>query len=106
MRENPAPFTKDIENANVDKVLLGVGLALIVTGVVLIPLPRPEFLVLTGGVIAAAVAAPLIRRRPNARSGADPGPLGVSSRRRACQTICQGTVGPRLSPTTDVPMYP
>ncbi len=46
------------------KVLLGVGVALIVVGVALIPLPGPGMLVLTGGVIVAAVAAVLLGKRP------------------------------------------
>ena len=46
------------------KVLLGVGLALIVAGAALIPLPGPGFLGLAGGVIVAAVSAVLLRKRP------------------------------------------
>ena len=46
------------------KVMLGVGVALIVVGVVLIPLPGPGLVVLTGGVIVAAVAGVLLRKGP------------------------------------------
>ena len=45
------------------KVLLGIGVALIVAGLVLIPLPGPGVIILTGGVIVAAVAAVLLRNR-------------------------------------------
>jgi hypothetical protein len=46
------------------KLLRGVGLALIVVGVALIPLPGPGFVVLTAGVIIAGVAAAVLRQRP------------------------------------------
>jgi hypothetical protein len=46
------------------KVVFGVGVALIVVGVVLIPLPGPGFVVLTAGVIVAAVAGVLLRKGP------------------------------------------
>ena len=45
-------------------VVFGVGVALIVVGVVLIPLPGPGFVVLTAGVIVAAVAGVLLRKGP------------------------------------------
>lgn len=45
------------------KVVLGVGLALVVVGLALIPLPGPGFVVLTGGVVVAAVAALMLRTR-------------------------------------------
>ena len=64
MRESPTSATETVEDVNVLKVLLGVGLSLIVVGVVLIPLPGPGFVVLTGGVIVTAVAAALLRKRP------------------------------------------
>lgn len=46
------------------KILLGVGVALIVVGAAFIPLPGPGLLVLTGGVIVAAIAAVLLRKHP------------------------------------------
>ena len=49
---------------SVMKVVLGVGVALIVVGVVLIPLPGPGLVVLTAGAIVAAVAAVLLRKGP------------------------------------------
>ncbi len=52
------------EDAQMLKLLLGVGVALILVGIVLIPLPGPGMLVLTGGVIVAAVAAVLLGKRP------------------------------------------
>ena len=52
------------------KALLGVGLALIAVGIALIPLPGPGFVVLSGGVIVAAVAAALLRSAPTGRSTA------------------------------------
>ena len=48
------------------KVVLAIGVALIVAGLVLIPLPGPRVIILTGGVIVAAVAAVLLR------NGSDP----------------------------------
>jgi hypothetical protein len=61
-------LTRDLEmvdeDVNVLKVLLSVGLALIVVGVALIPLPGPGSVVLSGGVIVAAVAAVMLRKRP------------------------------------------
>lgn len=62
MSESPAPTSETAEDTKVLKVLLGVGLALSVVGVALIPLPGPGFLVLIGGVIVAAVAALLLRK--------------------------------------------
>lgn len=47
------------------KVVLGVGVALIVVGGVLIPLPGPGLIILTAGVVVAAVAAILVRKGPN-----------------------------------------
>ena len=47
------------------KVLLGGGVALIVVGAALIPLPGPGMFVLTGGVIVVAIAAVLLRKRPD-----------------------------------------
>ena len=44
------------------KVVLGIGVALVVVGAVLIPLPGPGLIILTGGVIVAAVAAVLLRK--------------------------------------------
>ena len=49
---------------SVMKVVFGVGVALIVVGVVLIPLPGPGLVVLTAGAIVAAVAAVLLRKGP------------------------------------------
>jgi len=49
---------------SVMKAVLGVGVALIVVGVVLIPLPGRGLLVLTAGTIVAAVAAVLLRKGP------------------------------------------
>ena len=46
------------------KIVLGVGVALILVGVVLIPLPGLGLVVLTGGVIVAAIAAVLLRKGP------------------------------------------
>ena len=61
-------LTRDLEmvdeDVNVLKVLLSVGLALIVVGVALIPLPGPGSVVLSGGVIVADVAAVMLRKRP------------------------------------------
>ena len=48
------------------KVLLGIGVAIIVAGLVLIPLPGPGLIILAGGGIVAAVAAVLLR------NGSDP----------------------------------
>ena len=64
MRESLTPASGTGEDVNVLKVLLGVGLALIVVGLALIPLPGPGSVVLTSGVIVAAVAAVLVRKRP------------------------------------------
>lgn len=52
---------------SVMKVVLGVGLALIVAGVALIPLPGPGLLVLAAGVTITAVVVacrPTTGRRP------------------------------------------
>jgi GMP synthase PP-ATPase subunit len=46
------------------QVVLGVGVAMTVVGVVLIPLPGPGLVVLTTGAIVAAVAAVLQRKGP------------------------------------------
>ena len=46
------------------QVMLGVGLALIVAGVVLITVPGPGLVVLTAGVTVAAVAAVPLRKNP------------------------------------------
>ena len=59
-----SPVSETVEDVNVLKILLGVGLALSVLGVVLIPLPGPGFVVLTSGVIVAAIAAVLLRKGP------------------------------------------
>ena len=48
------------------KVVLGFGVAIVAAGLVLIPLPGPGVIILTGGVIVAAVAAVLLR------NGSDP----------------------------------
>ena len=64
MRERAAPPSEAVESVSVLKVVFGVGVALIVVGVVLIPLPGPGLVVLTGGVIVAAVAAVLLRKGP------------------------------------------
>ena len=64
MRESAAPPSEAVESVSVLKVVFGVGVALIVVGVVLIPLPGPGLVVLTGGVIVAAVAAVLLRKGP------------------------------------------
>lgn len=64
MRESPTPASETVEDVNVLKILLGVGLALVVLGAALIPLPGPGFVVLAGGVIVAAVAAVLLRKGP------------------------------------------
>jgi hypothetical protein len=53
-----------VESVSVLKVVFALGVALIVVGVVLIPLPGPGLVVLTGGVIVAAVAAVLLRKGP------------------------------------------
>ena len=53
------------------KLLLGVGVSLILVGIALIPLPGPGMLVLTGGVIVAAVAAVLLGSAPNTPNAAD-----------------------------------
>ena len=50
------------ESMSVLKVVLGIGVALVVVGAVLIPLPGPGLIILTGGVIVAAVAAVLLRK--------------------------------------------
>ena len=60
----PLPTSATVEDTHMLKVLLGVGLALIVVGVALIPLPGPGMLVLTLGVVVAAVASVLLRKRP------------------------------------------
>ena len=60
----PLPTSATGEDTHMLKVLLGVGVALIVVGAALIPLPGPGLLVLTGGVIVAAIAAVLLRKRP------------------------------------------
>ena len=64
MRESSAPTSREVESVSVLKLVLGLGVALIGLGVVLIPLPGPGLLILTGGVIVAAVAAVLLRKAP------------------------------------------
>jgi len=65
MRDSATPRPKTVEDVMMLKVLLGVGLGLSVVGLALIPLPGPGFLVLSGGIIVAAVAAALLRKRPD-----------------------------------------
>lgn len=62
MREGAAAATEAVQSMSVLKVVLGVGVALIVVGLVLIPLPGPGLIVLTGGVIVAVAAAVLLRK--------------------------------------------
>ena len=64
MRESSTPTSETVEDVSVLKILLGVGFTLIVLGAALIPLPGPGFVVLTGGVIVAAVAAVLLPKGP------------------------------------------
>ena len=61
MREGAAA-SEAVQSMSVLKVVLSVGVALIVVGLVLIPLPGPGLIVLTGGVIVAAAAAVLLRK--------------------------------------------
>lgn len=64
MRESPTPVSETVEDVNVRKILLSVGLALVVLGAALIPLPGPGFVVLAGGVIVAAAAVVLLPKVP------------------------------------------
>lgn len=63
MLERPTPATDTSKDVNVLKVLPGIGLALTVLGVALIPLPGPGFMVLSLGVVVTAVAVALLQQR-------------------------------------------